>query len=83
MQGIAHKLWYDLQETAEIRRAIVRETKLDFPVVHGAEAERAYQKQIITPRANLKFAFPKLKYYEALQHLSYLRGTLDLDNVVV
>ncbi|KAJ1969223.1 fatty acid synthase alpha subunit Lsd1, partial [Dispira parvispora] len=83
LQGITQKLRHDLQETAEIRRAIVRETKLDFTVVHGAEAERAYQKQMITPRANLKFAFPKLKSYEALQHLSYLRGTLDLDNVVV
>ncbi|KAJ1994195.1 fatty acid synthase alpha subunit Lsd1 [Dimargaris cristalligena] len=83
LQEICQQLRHDLTYTSEIRRAIVLENSLDFKIVHGPEAERAYQKQMVTPRANLKFSFPTLKPFTELTHLNYLRGMLDLENVVV
>ncbi|KAL1917786.1 uncharacterized protein VTP21DRAFT_3620 [Calcarisporiella thermophila] len=73
----------ELQETSEIRRAIVKETALDEQAVRGAEAERRHRPQNITPRANMRFPFPGLKKFRELNHLSHLRGMLDLEKVVV
>ncbi|KAJ1969576.1 fatty acid synthase alpha subunit Lsd1, partial [Dimargaris verticillata] len=83
LQDVMQALRQQLRETSDIRRAITRDNALDYKVVHGPEAERAYQKQLVTPRANLKFAFPKLKPFTELAHLRYLQGMLDLENVVV
>ncbi|KAJ1970555.1 fatty acid synthase alpha subunit Lsd1, partial [Dimargaris xerosporica] len=83
LQEVMQTLRQQLRVTSDIRRAITRDNALDYKVVHGPEAERAYQKQLVTPRANLKFAFPKLKPFAELAHLRYLQGMLDLDNVVV
>ncbi|KAJ1909020.1 fatty acid synthase alpha subunit Lsd1, partial [Mycoemilia scoparia] len=72
----------DLQEERDIKRAVVTDTSLDHKIV-GIENEAMYKPYIIKPRANLKFNFPKTKPYEALEHLSHLRGMLNLDKVVV
>ncbi|KAI7866261.1 fatty acid synthase [Spinellus fusiger] len=73
----------EINETAEIRKAVASETALDFKVVNGPEADRIYVPYTVTPRANMKFDFPKLKEYEHLKHVNYLKGVLDLDQVVV
>ncbi|KAI9021639.1 fatty acid synthase [Phycomyces nitens] len=73
----------EIRETAEIRKSVALESALDFKIVHGAEADRTYTPYTITPRANMKFDFPKLKAYENLKHLNYLKDMLDLDKVVV
>ncbi|CEG69980.1 Putative Fatty acid synthase alpha subunit [Rhizopus microsporus] len=83
LQEVNMKLRKEIRETAEIRRAIDAENALDFKVVFGEEAERKHKPHKITPRANMKFDFPKLKPYESLKHLSHLKGMLDLEQVIV
>ncbi|KAI9247028.1 hypothetical protein BY458DRAFT_560469 [Sporodiniella umbellata] len=73
----------NIRETAEIRRAIAVENALDFKTVYGEVAERSHKPHKITPRANMKFDFPTLKSYDSLKHLSYLKGMLDLEQVIV
>ncbi|KAI9314935.1 fatty acid synthase [Dichotomocladium elegans] len=73
----------EIRETSEIRKAVAAENALDFKIVYGEEAERKYKPHKVTPRANMKFDFPKLQGYETLKHLSYLKGMLDLDKVIV
>ncbi|RUP46910.1 fatty acid synthase [Jimgerdemannia flammicorona] len=83
MQELSAKLRLEIRETADVRKAIVADNALDYAVVYGAEAERKHKSHKVTPRANMKFDFPKLKQYKELQHLSYLKGLIDLDQVVV
>ncbi|KAI7907575.1 fatty acid synthase [Cokeromyces recurvatus] len=83
LKELTTKLRSEIYETAEIRKAIAAENALDYKVVFGEEAERKNNPYKVTPRANMKFEFPKLKPYEALKHLSYLKGMLDLDKVIV
>ncbi|KAI8617820.1 hypothetical protein BC830DRAFT_1166674 [Chytriomyces sp. MP71] len=67
----------ELMETSEIRRAVAHEKSLDEKVVRGpAKAVAA----AVTPRANMKFAFPALPVEQTFNHL---RGVLDLEKVVV
>ncbi|KAF7722190.1 3-oxoacyl-[acyl-carrier-protein] synthase [Apophysomyces ossiformis] len=83
LQEVCNNLRKEIRETAEIRSAIAAENSLDFKIVNGAEAERKYKPHKVTPRANMKFDFPKLKPYQSLKHLSHLKGMLDLDKVIV
>jgi fatty acid synthase subunit alpha len=83
LQEISNNLRQQIRETAEVRKAIDADNSLDFKVTYGDEAERKHKPHKITPRANMKFEFPKLKPYENLKHLSHLKGMLDLDKVVV
>lgn len=83
LQEISAKLRQEIRETADIRRAIVADNALDYAVVNGVEAERKHKSHKVKPRANMKFEFPTLKSYKELQHLSYLKGLIDLDQVVV
>ncbi|KAJ1924023.1 fatty acid synthase alpha subunit Lsd1 [Tieghemiomyces parasiticus] len=83
LQAVTRRLRAELTATADLRRAVKAEATLDFQAAQGAEAERAYQRRMVTPRANLKFSFPELKAYDGLAHLRHLQGMLDLDNVVV
>ncbi|KAM3582650.1 fatty acid synthase alpha subunit Lsd1 [Umbelopsis sp. WA50703] len=83
LQEISNKLRQDIRETAEVRKAIDADNSLDFKVTFGDEAERKHKPHKITPRANMKFEFPKLQPYENLKHLGHLKGMLDLDKVVV
>ncbi|KAK6099024.1 fatty acid synthase alpha subunit Lsd1 [Batrachochytrium dendrobatidis] len=75
-----NKISFDLRskllETSEIRRAVARETTLDHQVVKGP-AKGA--NITVTPRANMKFDFLKLKK----PTMTHLRGMLDLDKVIV
>lgn len=83
LKDLTSKLRADLGEKTEVRRAVAAETAIEHQVVNGAEAERLHKKQMIQPRANMKFEFPPLKRSEQLSHLSHLKGMLDLDKVVV
>ncbi|KAG1089234.1 hypothetical protein G6F42_020033 [Rhizopus arrhizus] len=83
LQEVTNKLRKEIRETADIRKAIDAENALDYKTVFGEEAEHNYKPHTVTPRANMKFDFPTLKPYDALQHLSYLKGMLDLDKVIV
>lgn len=83
LNEISANLRKEIRETAEIRRAIDAENALDFKIVFGEEAERKHKPHKITPRANMKFDFPTLKSYDSLKHLSYLKGMLDLEQVIV
>ncbi|KAI8973281.1 fatty acid synthase [Mycotypha africana] len=73
----------EIRDTADIRRAIDAENALDYKTVFGEEAERKQKPHNITPRANMKFDFPTLKSYEAYKDLSYLKGMIDLEQVIV
>ncbi|ORX59428.1 fatty acid synthase [Hesseltinella vesiculosa] len=73
----------EVRESSEIRKAVAADNALDFKIVNGEEAERNYKPHKITPRANMKFAFPELKPYAALKHLSHLKGMLDLEKIIV
>ncbi|KAG2217921.1 hypothetical protein INT45_012584 [Circinella minor] len=83
LQKVTADLRVQIRETAEIRKAVDAENALDFKIVYGEEAERKYKPHKVTPRANMKFDFPKLKEYDALKHLGHLKGMLDLDKVIV
>ncbi|KAI8993220.1 fatty acid synthase [Pilobolus umbonatus] len=83
LQEVSANLRKEIRETAEIRKAVDVENALDFKIVFGEEAERKHKPHKITPRANMKFDFPTLKPYESLKHLGYLKGMIDLDQVIV
>lgn len=83
LKDLTSQLRADLGEKTEVRRAVVAETAIEHQVVNGVEAERLHKKQMIQPRANMKFDFPAIKTAEQLSHLSHLKGMLDLDKVVV
>ncbi|KAL2913765.1 fatty acid synthase alpha subunit Lsd1 [Polyrhizophydium stewartii] len=76
LANITKELRRELLETAEIRRAVARETALDRQVLEGPTKAANVS---VTPRANMRFAFPKL----AKPSMSHLRGLLDLDKVIV
>jgi 3-oxoacyl-ACP reductase-like protein/enoyl reductase-like protein/malonyl CoA-acyl carrier protein transacylase/acyl dehydratase len=83
LNEVSANLRKEIRETAEIRKAIDAENALDYKIVFGEEAERKQKPHNITPRANMKFDFPTLKPHDALKHLGYLKGMLDLDKVIV
>jgi 3-oxoacyl-ACP reductase-like protein len=66
-----------LQTTADIRRAVSQDTALDSAAVRSKSMSDTPR---VMPRANMKFAFPKLGEKPLLSHL---RNILDLDQVVV
>jgi fatty acid synthase subunit alpha len=72
-----------LTQEGEKRKAISRDTSLDYTVIHGHEAGRVLQSVKVTPRANFKFDFPHLEESTSLNNLAHLRGLIDLDKVIV
>ncbi len=77
LKKLTASLREELTQLAEIRSSISKENAKDQIVMKGESRE---QIQKITPRANLKFDFPKVsKNAES----SNLLGMLDLDQVVV
>lgn len=77
------KLRANLQETAELRRAVATETAIEQSVVNGTRVAEPYNRQTIKPRANLRFDFPKLKEYDDLPATDKLVDLMDLDRVAV
>ena len=73
----------NINQKAELRRAIARDNAAEFKVINGAEAERVLQTVNITPRANFRFDFPELPEAQSLESLSQLRDVIDLDKVIV
>jgi len=71
-----------LNETSEIRRSIKNEKELEKSITLGKLLAKE-KKLVLKPRANLKFSFPKVKPFEELKKLDYLRGMIDLDRTVV
>ncbi|KAJ1556016.1 3-oxoacyl-[acyl-carrier-protein] synthase, partial [Cladochytrium tenue] len=67
----------ELVDSADILRAVAHENEMDERVVRGPIR---HQASTVTPRANMKFAFPDLPKAQTLTHL---RGMLDLEKVVV
>jgi fatty acid synthase subunit alpha len=67
----------------EKRKAISRDTAIDYKIINGQEAERVLQTVKVSPRANFKFDFPTLDESSSLKDLEHLRGLIDLDKVVV
>ena len=63
---ITNKIRSTLNQQAELRKAITRDTSLDFAVINGGEAERVLQTVSVSPRANFKFEFPALETKESL-----------------
>ncbi|KAM3159575.1 Fatty acid synthase subunit alpha [Lachancea thermotolerans] len=79
------KLRQDLTNTSEIRKAVSIETALEHKAVNGDNADAAYAKAEVQPRANIQLNFPTLKPYESLKKIapSELQGMLDLERVIV
>ena len=82
---ITSRIRTNLDKRSELRRTIARDNDntADFKTINRVEAERAFQMVNVTPRANFKFEFPRLESSELLSHVSYLRGMLDLEQVIV
>ena len=80
---ITQRIRLSLNQQAELRRAITRDSSADFTMVNGGEAERVLQTVTVTPRANFKFDFPKIESQDSLADVAKLRGLLDLEKVVV
>lgn len=77
------KLRANLQETAELRRAVATETAIEQGIINGEKADEPYTQHTINPRANLKFAFPELQPYDKLPATDKLMDLIDLDRVAV
>ena len=73
----------DINRVSELRKAITLDNNADFRVTNGDAAERLHQKVAIAPRANFQFDFPKIEGSDVLSQLSYLRGLVDLEKVIV
>ncbi|OLL25716.1 Fatty acid synthase subunit alpha [Neolecta irregularis DAH-3] len=78
LKDVCSQLREELMETSAIRQSVNRETAREHSIVSGAKAEKLYKQQIIQPRANLKFSFPKIS-----RPLDHLVGMIDLEKVVV
>jgi fatty acid synthase subunit alpha, fungi type len=72
-------------QTAEIRKAVTKETAIENRVVNGDVSEALHKKVTIQPRANLKFDFPRVPDWETeVKPLNdNLKGMVDLEKVVV
>ena len=79
------KLRNDLYETSEVRKAVSIETALEHKVVNGENADAAYTRVEVQPRANIKLNFPTLKPYKDVKRIvnQDLNGMLDLERVIV
>ncbi|KAH6616540.1 hypothetical protein C7974DRAFT_401961 [Boeremia exigua] len=75
----------ELNETSDVRRAVIKENAIENKVVNGEASEALYKKAKIEPRANLKFDFPNLPDWETeVKPLNEdLKGMVDLEKVVV
>ncbi|KAF8271214.1 fatty acid synthase [Lactarius quietus] len=83
LADMTSRIRININQKAELRRAIARDNAAEFKVINGAEAERVLQTINITPRANFRFDFPELPEAQSLESLSQLRDVIDLDKVIV
>jgi len=85
LKDFTRKLRSELTETSEIRKAVSIETALEHKVVNGENADAAYTKVEVQPRANIKLDFPTLKPYKEIKASASkdLEGLLDLEKGVV
>jgi fatty acid synthase subunit alpha, fungi type/fatty acid synthase subunit beta, fungi type len=73
----------EMNAESTLRRSITRDNAADFQVINSSKTESAMRSAPVTPRANLKFDFPKLESPESLADLACLQGLFDLDKVLV
>ncbi|KAI9736208.1 MAG: 3-oxoacyl-[acyl-carrier-protein] synthase [Cirrosporium novae-zelandiae] len=75
----------DIMSTSEIRKAVAKESAIEYKIVNGQESETLYNKKTVNPRANLKFPFPRIPDWEKdIAPLNEnLKGMVDLEKVVV
>ncbi|OAL43648.1 hypothetical protein IQ07DRAFT_291010 [Pyrenochaeta sp. DS3sAY3a] len=75
----------ELNETSDVRKAVIKENAIENKVVNGEASEALYKRAKIEPRANMKFDFPKLPDWDAeVKPLNEdLKGMVDLEKVVV
>jgi len=85
LKDLMTNLRKEITETSEIRRAVTKEVALENKIVNGEDSEALYKKVNIQPRANLKFAFPKLPDWDTeVKPLNdNLKDMVDLEKVVV
>jgi fatty acid synthase subunit beta len=83
LADITSRIRIKLHKQADLRRAITRDSSADFKVVQGIDAERLLQTVNVLPRANFRFEFPALESRASLTDISYLRGLIDVEKVVV
>jgi fatty acid synthase subunit alpha, fungi type len=80
---ITGRIRNNLNQKAELRRAIARDNSADFKVIQGVEAERLLKNVDVLPRANFRFEFPELPETSSLKDLEKLQGLIDLEKVCV
>ena len=83
LNEVMQNIRIDINRVAELRKAITLDTNADFRTTNGEAAEQLHQKVAIAPRANFRFTFPQIEDNNVLDELSYLRGLIDLDKVIV
>ena len=83
LADITTRIRTKLHQKADLRRAVARDNAADYKVINGVEAERLLQTVDVQPRANFRFEFPALESAPSLQDISYLKGLIDLDKVIV
>ncbi|QIW95703.1 hypothetical protein AMS68_001221 [Peltaster fructicola] len=85
LNGLMTKLRKDLTNTADIRKAVTRETSLENKIVNGEASENLYKTVKVERRANLKYEFPTLPEWKSdVEPLNAdLKGMVDLEKVVV
>lgn len=76
-QVMLGKLRKDLWETVEVRRAVAHESEIDRKTIYGNDK---IMFRNITPRANIRFDYPKLGDKPRFDHL---QGIFDFTKIVV
>ncbi|KAF2499991.1 hypothetical protein BU16DRAFT_534631 [Lophium mytilinum] len=85
LKDLMQDLRKEHMETADVRKAVIKENAIENKIVNGEESEAMYKKATVQPRANMKYDFPKVPDWETeVKPLnSDLKGMVDLEKVVV
>ncbi|KAM0246183.1 hypothetical protein ACHAQJ_010322 [Trichoderma viride] len=85
LKGVINQIRKDIEDTADIRKAVAKENSIEYIVTNGINSEALYKQKIIEPRANMRLEFPPLSDWKTdISHLNEsLNGMVDLEKVVV
>jgi fatty acid synthase subunit alpha len=85
LKSVITKIRKDIEDTAEIRKAVAKESAIEYRVTNSVDSEILYKQKIIEPRANIQVSFPPLPEWQTdiLPLHEKLNGMVDLEKVVV
>eukprot|EP01062_Namystynia_karyoxenos_P028436 TRINITY_DN21550_c0_g1_i1.p1 TRINITY_DN21550_c0_g1~~TRINITY_DN21550_c0_g1_i1.p1 ORF type:complete len:4167 (+),score=1617.38 TRINITY_DN21550_c0_g1_i1:129-12503(+) len=84
VSALAGNLRSTIREVSDVRRAVTAARRQELAVLGREDAELPAKLRMVEPRANNRFEFPALpKYADLAKEKSYLKGMVDLEQIVV